>query len=574
MGLGIALCALHNMRFQPWTLDDAYITFRYADNLANGLGPVYNPGEVVEGYTTFLWMAMLSAASSLGLDLVGVSKVYGALATLGTLLLVSFADRFVDGLPRRVAWYGGLLVATSPILTRWAMSGMEVPLVALLITAATLVHLRDRSREAASMPLALGAGLLCALAAMTRPDAGLIFGVLGLDRLLSVVRRRRHALPAMLFFALVFAAVFGTYFAWRYTYYGWLLPNTFYVKVGATGMQLLRGMYYLNTWLVIAPVVGAALVASVVPLRRGMAVPLAAGSLVFLIANVLYVSQVGAQHFPYLVGFGYAGLCLSVLSLTQFRIQHGLQVGVAFSLLHTVYVISVGGDVMYGYRFFVVILPIMALVMAAMIDTLQATKRLQQICFWGPLALNVYWMAISIELNAAGRVSERGIAVGEFLHEHAPEDALLAVNVAGTIPYYSKLRSIDTLGLNDAHIAHMEIEDMGAGWAGHEKGDGDYVLSRQPDYVIFSSAHGAKLPRFRGDHDLFDSEAFHEAYDLHIYALTSTAGIPFDLTIWVRRDDHGGSGLSDAAPKRVITGDLRDSLPPREQRYNPTETWW
>ena len=40
----------------PHPIDDAYITFRYSRNLAEGLGPVWNAGDPVEGYTNFLWM--------------------------------------------------------------------------------------------------------------------------------------------------------------------------------------------------------------------------------------------------------------------------------------------------------------------------------------------------------------------------------------------------------------------------------------------------------------------------------------------------------------------------------------
>lgn len=570
--VGVLVYAAHNATFQPWTLDDAYITFRYADNLAAGLGPVYNEGEHVEGYTTFLWMVMLAAASAAGLSAVWVAKLYGLLASMGTLVLVSLSHRVVPGLSPRVAWYAGLLVATNPVLTRWSMSGMEVPLVGLLITAGLLVHLRDRACEdGASTALAAAASALCVLAAMTRPDAGLLFGVLGLDRLWQLIRRRPGALGALAVYAAVFAALYGGYFAWRYDYYGWLLPNTFYVKVGATSTQVLRGLYYLSTFLVVGACYGAALAAALLPVRLPR-LPLIIVSVLFAAANIAYIQLIADA--PLLIGFTYFGLALAVLAPLRFRIDNGLMVGAALAGLHTLYVVLVGGDVMYGYRFFTAILPTMALLGAAILHSVEVPPRWRQALFWAPLVLNGWWMAASLQLNAPGRVSERGIAVGLFLREHAPSDALVAVNVAGTIPYYSGLRAIDTLGLNDEHIAHMEIEDMGAGWAGHEKGDGDYVLSRAPDYVIFASAHGAKKPRFRGDHDLFDSEVFQELYDLYVYDLETEQGEAFEFTVWQRRPENGGAGLPGAEPSKVIKGDLRASLPPRDQRFDPTATWW
>ena len=46
---------VHSLIIQPWMLDDAFISFRYAENWVSGHGPVYNAGERVEGYTNFLW---------------------------------------------------------------------------------------------------------------------------------------------------------------------------------------------------------------------------------------------------------------------------------------------------------------------------------------------------------------------------------------------------------------------------------------------------------------------------------------------------------------------------------------
>ena len=50
-----------------WLCDDAYITFVYARNLAEGHGLVYNPGEWVEGYSEFLWALVLAGGQVVGL---------------------------------------------------------------------------------------------------------------------------------------------------------------------------------------------------------------------------------------------------------------------------------------------------------------------------------------------------------------------------------------------------------------------------------------------------------------------------------------------------------------------------
>ena len=67
----------------------------------------------------------------------------------------------------------------------------------------------------------------------------------------------------------------------------------------------------------------------------------------------------------------------------------------------------------------------------------------------------------------------------------AAEQPLLAVDAAGSVPYFSRLPALDMLGLSDRYLAHHRPADFGSGVLGHELGDGAYVLSREPDLVLF-----------------------------------------------------------------------------------------
>jgi len=110
------------------TIDDAYITFRYARNLVNGLGFVYNPGQHVQGTTTPLYTLLLA-----GLSLVFPGD-YPILALVGhpawsaftcALALLTRPDALLVALPlfahllwvrRRVPWREGaiLLLTLAP----------------------------------------------------------------------------------------------------------------------------------------------------------------------------------------------------------------------------------------------------------------------------------------------------------------------------------------------------------------------------------------------------------------------------------------------------------------------------
>src|SRR4051812_9407292 len=76
--LAPALLLVVNMvRAAPLTIDDAYITYRYARNLVRGFGLVYNPGERIEGYTNFLWTLLVAGGLKLRLEPNVVTKVLG-----------------------------------------------------------------------------------------------------------------------------------------------------------------------------------------------------------------------------------------------------------------------------------------------------------------------------------------------------------------------------------------------------------------------------------------------------------------------------------------------------------------
>ena len=89
----------------------------------------------------------------------------------------------------------------------------------------------------------------------------------------------------------------------------------------------------------------------------------------------------------------------------------------------------------------------------------------------------------------------RWTLVGKWFREHAREGESLAAAPIGAVSYYSGLTVIDMLGLTNEHIAHRTMPNMGEGWAGHEKYDGQYVLSRKPTYLLLGNIYVTTEPR-------------------------------------------------------------------------------
>ena len=119
------------VQLHTWTVDDAYITFRYAENWAAGEGPVYNPGEWVEGYTSVAWLALLTIAHALGAPTELASKALGAAAMATIPAVLASADRIAP-VPPRAAGAAALIAGTSGALLAWAGGGLEVTASALV----------------------------------------------------------------------------------------------------------------------------------------------------------------------------------------------------------------------------------------------------------------------------------------------------------------------------------------------------------------------------------------------------------------------------------------------------------
>jgi hypothetical protein len=486
----------HSLWLDPWMLDDAFIFFRYAENWAAGHGPLFNVGEPpVEGFTSFLWLAVLTIGEALGADLPLFSILAGHVASLAVLVLLHQSHRMVECIDQRSAAFATLLVGTCGAFTPSAQSGMETSLHAALVTGMLLVHMWAKDRSIADGFKAkrfIGLGLLCSAAAMNRPDALLLVGVLAIDGLFAT---RRLGWRGFCVTLATFVFVFGTYYVWRYSYFGYPVPNTFYAKVGASSAQVSRGVGYLVEALVIfAPM-------------------------------LLLIGLVGRKRL-------FAGRSALLLPLVLL-------------LAHCVYVTAVGGDVMPAFRFLTPETSLVALLAGVAIR--QIERAASQLLLLGATAMFGVW-GICYPINQAiapDVVALNGRIVGEWLQQHAPRGSVVATNTAGTVVYYSKLRAIDMLGLNDLHIAHQAMPDMGTGFAGHEKGDGDYVLSRNPEFIHLGSAVGwaqtkhTPVPPFRGGQEIWANPEFKERYKL-FYTEGDTvwpSGDPLGVFgFWVRND--------------------------------------
>jgi hypothetical protein len=213
----------------PRTIDDSYITYRYARNLLGGQGFVYNPGERVLGTTTPLYTSLMALAA---LPSGGVEAPFPALAWLINALAdgLTCVLLFKIGHKLGYAWAGlgaGLVWAIAPFSVTFAIGGLETSVYILLLTGMIYAHWQRRHVLAA---------LLACLALLTRPDALILIGLTTLDRALELFQEWRRARRSSTNWrfpwaeALVFALPTLTWVAFSTAYFGSPLPHSIAAK--------------------------------------------------------------------------------------------------------------------------------------------------------------------------------------------------------------------------------------------------------------------------------------------------------------------------------------------------------
>lgn len=242
--VGTAAIGLHASIYGAWIVDDAGITFAYARSVAEGLGPVVQAGAVpVEGFSNPTWTGLLSLGRLVGLfdhgtlfgvpDYVLFPKALALLCCAGLLCACYAAAAKMTSRPWLVTAVVGFGLAAIPSFVIWCFSGLENSLYACLIGALAALLLRAVvAGGLLSYRVAVYAGVLAALAALTRPDGLIYAGAYPIVVLLLAPRAsswgRRVAMAGVSTAA--FAVPAGGYFTWRYVEFGRLLSNTSVAK--------------------------------------------------------------------------------------------------------------------------------------------------------------------------------------------------------------------------------------------------------------------------------------------------------------------------------------------------------
>ncbi len=439
-------------------MDDPFITYRYARNLSEGRGFLYNPGEQVLGTTAPLYALMLALMGRLSDNYPLLSSTVSGIA-LGISSLLVY--RILAALKQAAA--GGIaavLVVLNPLLGD--ALGFELNLFLALILGAYAAAFSDRPNLAA---------FLLALGTLTRGDglvpAGLILSY-------EVWKHRHRAWMPLL----IYGAVVGGWAAYAIWTFGSPFPNTLAVKraMGESGLwrpywhgALRVGYLYLKQtplylWFVVVGVLGCA---KLFKIDRRIYLIVGWTGLVF----VAYTAMGIPEGFNY-----YAGMVPVLMVVSGLGVVH-----------LTDRIVAQWPTWCRGWAVAGVLIPLLA---ALLVPTLREIGEQPE------------------PRHPAYRT------VGKWLASETPHDASVGLVEIGIVGYYSNRRVVDVCGLITPGVGpHMASGDIAWPIRTHRP---DYVLLHDP---LWTSLEGpiASAAWFQEGYERVRTFDADEPYRLALY---------------------------------------------------------
>jgi hypothetical protein len=504
LGLGFIYFCFINNHIQ----DDAFITFQYVKNFVTGNGLVFNPNEFVEGYTSPLWLFMLSFFVMFEAEIVQTAQIISVLFGTASITILYFFSLSIFNkitnskrnsvVIKTFALIAPLMLAFNGAFQYWSISGMETSLFVFLTIAGFYFYYKNENDKNLFI-----SSTFFTLASLTRPEGWLIFGLVFLDFFYKQFEQNKLKKlfnnKKLLIFSLIFLIPNLLLLIFRLMYYGYPFPNTFYAKTGFNLSYIEAGLKY---------------------------------TLDFINTYTFYGIL----------------LLLIVLLLIQKTIRNEFVLLFGTIFIYILYVIMIGGDVLPIYRFFLPILPIIFLLVTLFFFVLIHMKCsgknyiihtfLPLILLFVITAYNFYAPKAKIdrfafyEDNLVTKMSGTGIWLNEYQIKKNKK-LIVAATTIGALTYYSNTVVIDMLGLTDEKIAHEpnpipEISQSESGWK-ERNYDADYILNLRPDFIYFST--GIKPSAF-AERALFTKEEFINYY--YPYYFEAVEG--FTDVIYKRKD--------------------------------------
>jgi arabinofuranosyltransferase len=433
--------------------EDAAMLMRYSQHLAGGHGIVWNIGESpVDGATDFLFMASAALLIKFGLTVGQAVRGIGFISHLLTVLIIYWTNRRVHNGNLFLSLFSALYLALGTGFS-YVAAYFGTPYFALAAASTWTLglilinwHRPERSDSAVEGPpfwLILAFALSGLVTGLIRPEGVILASLM----LLSIILMRgwKNCLSIIITFGVVFLVLGGSYFAWRWNYFGYPLPNPFYKK-GDAGLH----------W----------------------------DSLFASLSNILRLS-----------------LPFAILMLLGFRSRETTRQTLAYLipiLGFAAAFILISDEMNFGARFQYALLPIVLMSWIPLsggfnfswLDQSSVTERRAYLVALSALAVSLVYYSwfqncsLTSFQQTCDRPYERDgrYEMAKLLAQYRDKNYMIATTEAGLLPYYSGWDAIDTWGLNDQFIAHNGTITT------------EYLDTHKPEIIMFHDYYSPLVP--------------------------------------------------------------------------------
>jgi hypothetical protein len=439
-------------------LDDAWIHFRFAENLATGHGFSYNQDVPAPGSTSPLWVLLLTLLYPLTHEFLITSKILGVLFEILTCYLIYlFALRLEAS--RILALAASLLTILIGRMTWGTLSGMEVTLFAFLSLLG--IYLYQESEDKPNRKLV--SAFVLGLATQARPEGYLLFAFFLLDQVAEGIPRGRgkrkewtKLVGTLSLEILLYLLVSLPYVLFSLKTTGRPLPSTYYAKKGLGIVTGIQSWEYLREIITFWFVKDNRLLVWLLPF------------------GLIRFFRKGWMGRGRLLGIWFVGFFLISARVTP-NLSNMAR-----------YIVPLA-------PIFVLLGVLGAIEIASWLKKIKLNFQLPRVglSFWTAVALTVavwrggesqaFWKPVYV-LNV-DNINKMQVAMGKWAKDNLPPGSLVALNDVGAIVFFSHLRCLDTVGLVSPELLPY-LKEYALQPGGYRRGLWQFLKERRPDYLI------------------------------------------------------------------------------------------
>ncbi|MBI3194867.1 MAG: hypothetical protein HYZ34_10445 [Ignavibacteriae bacterium] len=397
-----------------YTPDDTYIYLQFARNFITGDGMSFNAGVPTYGFTSPLWLLLISLGGKMGIDLYIAAKALDlVLASAAIVVFFILAIEMIRNVP--IAFLATIVFSSSAWFIRWTGSGMETSLAVLLVLLAFLYCMRNEY---------LLATVFTALLTLVRPEAFLLMSIILVDVIINSHDKQR-AMKLNFKLILTYIAILIPWLVYAQLTFGTMIPNTALAKSGLNFDVKDMWQTLIRTFGTIGITEGATLAVLIV-------------SLIIFYFKKNQTEKSDEQQ------------------LERFFVYRQSFLGLMWCLLLILYYSVTGVNVFS--RYFVIVVPFIVLNAFLLLTYVLNNSTTQRFVFIGAVVLTlagslenriVYHQIVlpRAESFQRGIMDYCFISIGKWLRDNTPEGSLVVMPDIGAVGYFSQRKIFDTAGL-------------------------------------------------------------------------------------------------------------------------------